>query len=95
MNLSANRNHSNANTNGVVKGGGGGGEGGGRDIKIQTLKRKQKALKAELEETLCKTTGFQEAFQTELDLRTKLEEKFENLQVRYEVSDLGFASGGW
>ena len=77
-------NHSNANNG--VGGGGGGGGGGGRDIKIMTLKRKQKALKAELEETLCKTTGFQEAFQTELDLRTKLEEKYEHLHIRYEVS---------
>ena len=88
-NLSANMNHSNANGNGVgvVDGGAwqGGGGAEGKDIKIMTLKRKQKALKAELEKTICKTTSFQEAFQTELDLRTKLEEKYEALHVRYEV----------
>ena len=50
-----------------------------------TLKRKQKALKAELEQSLCRTVSFQEAFQTEMDLRAKLDEKMENLRVRYEV----------
>ena len=54
-------------------------------MKIMTLKRKQKVLKAELEQSLTQTVGFQEAFQEELDLRTKIEERLDNLRDRYEV----------
>jgi hypothetical protein len=54
-------------------------------FKIQTLKRK---LKAELEQSMYKTISFKEAFQKEMDLRTKLDDKFENLRVRYEVREL-------
>ena len=42
-------------------------------------------LKAELEQSLTQRVGFQEAFQEELDLRTKIEERLDNLRARYEV----------
>ena len=63
-------------------------------VKIQTLKRKQKALKAELEQSMYKTISFKEAFQKEMDLRTKLDDKFDNLRVRYEVSGMRGAGEG-
>lgn len=72
----ANHNHCNANST----------DHNNSSIKILTLKRKQKELKAELEQSLCKTVSFKEAFQNEMDLRTKLDEKHENLRVRYDVS---------
>ena len=56
--------------------------------KILTLKCKQKVLKEELKKTLCHTMSFREAFQTEMDLRTKLDEKLDNLRTRYEVISL-------
>lgn len=72
-NLVTNSNHSNGN------------RAGEKDVKIMTLKRKQKMLKAELEQSLTQRVGFQEAFQEELDLRTKIEERLDNLRARYEV----------
>ena len=55
------------------------------EIRVQTLKRKQKALKAELQDCMCKTTSYQVAFQEELDMRTRIEEKYESLRMRFEV----------
>lgn len=83
--LSDNRNHSNANHSPQQQ--------QQKDMKIQTLKRKQRALKAELEETLCKTVNFQEAFQEEMELRSQLDEKYESLRIRYEVSTVVVGNG--
>ena len=49
---------------------------------MQTLRRKKKKLQAELQH---QSLSYQDAFQEELDLRAKLEEKLERFKVHYEV----------
>ncbi len=48
-----------------------------------TLKRKKKALQVELQH---QTLNYREAFQKEMDLRSRMEEKYDSLRLRYEVS---------
>ena len=42
-------------------------------------------LEAELHDGTSKTTSYQAAFQEELDMRTKMEEKYESLRIRFDV----------
>lgn len=98
--LASNSNNSNRNKmNGLsfTISSGGEGKASPRDIeiKVQTLKRKQKELKAELHNSLCKTTSYQVAFQEEVDMRTKIEEKHENLRKRFDVSSMLMACSVW
>ena len=53
------------------------------ETKVLTLKRKQKKLEAVLQH---QSISYQEAFQKELDLRARMEDKYESLRVRYDVS---------
>ena len=55
---------------------------------VHTLRREKKELKDELEETKAKQLNFEAAFKTEFDLRTTMEEKYDNLKERYEVKHL-------
>ena len=52
---------------------------------MHTLRREKLALKDELEETKAKQLSYEAAFQTEFDLRTTIEEKYDSLRERYEV----------
>ena len=56
-----------------------------QDVEVHTLRREKKELKDELEETKTKQLNFEAAFQTEFDLRTTMEEKYDSLRERYEV----------
>ena len=53
---------------------------------MHTLRREKKELKDELEQTKTKQLNFEAAFQTEFDLRTTMEEKYDSLRDRYEVN---------
>ena len=53
---------------------------------VHTLRKEKKALKDELEQTKAKQMNFEAAFQTEFDLRTTMEEKYDSLRERYEVN---------
>ena len=57
-----------------------------QDTEVHTLRREKKELKDELEQTKTKQLNFEAAFQTEFDLRTTMEEKYDSLRDRYEVS---------
>ena len=55
------------------------------EVEVHTLRREKEELKDELEETKSKQLSFEAAFQTEFDLRTTMEEKYDSLRERYEV----------
>ena len=58
---------------------------GDGETEVHTLRREKKALKDELEQTKAKQLNYEGAFQTEFDLRTTIEEKYDSLRERYEV----------
>ena len=55
------------------------------EVEVHTLRREKAELKDQLEETKSKQLSFEAAFQTEFDLRTTMEEKYDSLRERYEV----------
>ena len=60
-------------------------EGEDQETEVHTLRREKKELKDELEQTKTKQLNFEAAFQTEFDLRSTMEEKYDSLRDRYEV----------